>query len=105
VTTLAVVSSLSRAYLDLIIQSIHREKTVVVDTDDGLHAQLKAVGISSIPLRGVGPKSWAERDVRFRELAMPGNLTANFPGTDLPIWKVLSIDRLNFWFRPSSQFD
>ena len=100
-TKLIVASSLSRAFLDLSIQSINREKCIVIDTDDSVRAQLKNVGISSIPVRGLGFKSWAERDTSFRELAMPGNLDMNFPGTDLPVWKVLSIDRLSFWFKPS----
>ena len=98
-TTLVFCSSLSRTFLDIVIQTIHRERCIVVDTTDDIHAQLKSMGISSLPLRVQGDRSWKERDLLFKEIAMPGNLTSNFPGTELPIWKVLSIDRLSFWNR------
>jgi hypothetical protein len=41
-----------------------------------------------------------DRDKQFAELAMPGVFDdATFPRTELPIYEVLSIDRLSFWNR------
>lgn len=73
--------------------------TIVADFDDEIHAKLKSVGISSVPIRVPGDSSWAQRDTDFAKLAMPGSLGFNFQGTDLPIWKTLSLDRLSFWYK------
>ncbi len=82
------------------LESIRLHETVVVDTHDSVHARLTEIGISSIPLRSPGDRGWAERDSSFAELAMPGTqLLEPFGGTNLPMWKVMSIDRLNFWYR------
>lgn len=97
--TLVLFTALSRSLLSLAYDALDSGPTICVDTDDGIHAQLKQAGISSIALRVPNQRTWAERDTAFRELAMPGKLTGNFPDTNLPAWKVLSLDRLNFWYR------
>jgi hypothetical protein len=39
----------------------------------------------------------------FAKIAMPGVLEGyTIPGIDLPLWEVISIDRLRFWYRPSA---
>jgi hypothetical protein len=73
---------------------------ICVDLDDSIHQRLKEIGISSIALRSPGDKDWESRDIGFSDLAMPGiQLDKPFGGTELPMWKVLSIDRYNFWYR------
>lgn len=84
----------------LALESIRLHETVVVDTDDAVHNRLTQIGISSVALRSPGDKGWGERDAAFAKLAMPGTqLLEPFGGTNLPMWKVMSIDRLNFWYR------
>lgn len=84
----------------LALESIRLHETVIVDTDDQVHKRLTEIGISSIGLRSPGDRGWGERDSAFAKLAMPGlQLQEPFAGTNLPMWKVMSIDRLNFWYR------
>lgn len=97
--TLVLASAISNSLIALAYDALDSGDTVIVDFDDEIHAQLKHFGLSSIPIRVPGDKSWAERDRSFAEKAMPGSLDFNFPGTELPVWKVLSLDRLNFWYR------
>lgn len=97
---LVLFTSISPLLERVALDSIRLTDTVVVDTDDSIHARLKEMGISSIPLRSPGELNWETRDVAFRELAMPGiQLDKPFAGTTLPMWKVLSLDRYNFWYR------
>ena len=96
---LVVASAISQAWIALAYDCLDSGPTVVVDFDDAIHAQLKSIGISSIPIRVPGDSSWAQRDTDFAKLALPGSLTEPFPLTDLPMWKVLSLDRLSFWYR------
>ena len=96
---LVVASAISQAWIALAYDCLDSGPTVVVDFDDAIHAQLKSLGISSIPIRVPGDTSWAQRDTDFAKLALPGSLTEPFPLTDLPMWKVLSLDRLSFWYR------
>jgi hypothetical protein len=46
-------------------------------------------------------KSVKEVDAAFKKLAMPGIFGEEvFLDTDLPLWRVLSLDRLKFWYTP-----
>src|SRR3990167_5643819 len=72
---------------------------LVVDTDDSIHAILEQHSISSLPLRAQVKVDWGKRDSAFRELCMPGKqLGISFPTTELPLWKVIAMDRLSFWY-------
>lgn len=45
------------------------------------------------------------KDAEFAKLAMPGKLDGEvFGDTGLEIWKVLSLDRLKFWYEPEFKF-
>ena len=84
----------------LTLESIRLHETVIVDTDDSIHNHLQSIGISSVALRSPGDNGWGDRDKSFAGLAMPGvQLADTFLGTNLPLYKVMSIDRLNFWYR------
>lgn len=88
--------------VNICLSQLHSEagQTIVVDLQDDVHTTLKQVGISSLPIRVSQKMDWGRRDSAFRELAMPGKqLDFDIPGTKLPLWKVLSIDRLSFWYR------
>mgnify|MGYP001618645265 FL=1 len=78
------------------------ENCLVVDTDDSIHAVLEQYAISSLPLRVQVQIDWTKRDSAFRELCMPGKqLGIDFPTSELPLWKVIAMDRLNFWYMPT----
>lgn len=84
----------------LAYQWLRRFETVIMDTDVQVHARLKEIGLSSIMLRSPGDSSWENRDRSFAKLAMPGvQLDKPFLNTNLPMWKVLSLDRYSFWYR------
>ena len=97
--TLVVFTAISNALIATAYNAIRLGDTTCVDLDDSIHARLKDYGISSIPIRVNGDKTWEERDSEFARVAMPGSLDFNFPGLELPIWKVLSLDRFSFWNR------
>lgn len=97
--TLVLFTAIGNGMISLAYDAMDSGQTVCVDFDDAIHAQLKQLGISSIPLRMPGDTSWSQRDSDFAKAAMPGSLDFNFPGTNLPVWKVLSLDRLSFWYR------
>lgn len=75
---------------------------IVVDFDDSVHSVLKQSLISSIPIRIQQTRDWATRDKKFKELFMPGGLAFDIPTTKLEAWKMASLDRFNFWFRPDA---
>jgi len=94
-------TQISQTMLQVALQEIwhNSENCLVVDTDDSIHAILEQYAISSMPLRAQGKVNWSKRDSAFRELCMPGKqLGISFPTTELPIWKVIAMDRLNFWY-------
>ena len=101
-TTLILFTCLSQTLISLALRELHSQcgDTLCVDLDDNTHAILKAHSISSMALRIGGEVNWGERDTKFSELAMPGKqFGLTFPGTELPVWKVIGMDRLNFWYR------
>ena len=102
VETLFLFTSLSHEMIDAAVQESFQSsgQVIFVDLDDSIRGNLKNLGISSVPIRVEKKMDWGKRDTEFRTLAMPGKqLDYNFPGTDLPVWKVLSLDRLSFWYR------
>ena len=70
-----------------------------VSFDDNTYGVLKQAQLSPMPLRATDHSNWKQRDIAFKEVAMPGSLDFNIPGTELPVWQVISLDRLNFFYR------
>lgn len=104
-TTLIVCTTLSETLLSYIFQELRQTAgdAIVIDFDDAIHAELKKHLISSIPIRVSANLDWEKRDGKFRELFMPGKfLNAKIPTTELEAWKMLSLDRFSFWFRPQA---
>jgi len=64
---------------------------------------MKAVGLSPVFIDLGLRVDWAERDAAFKALALPGKLDFCIPSTDLPLWKVISLDRLSFWYGGAMQ--
>ena len=101
-TTLIVCTSLSKLFIRLAIDELMRDSSaIVVDTNAEVHGVLKGHNISSIHLEPARKVrfDWGERDADFKRLFMDGpQLKCNFPGTELPVWKVVALDRFSFWF-------
>ena len=104
VTSLIVATSLSETFLSTIFSVKHDSAgdVIVVDFDDGVHSALRQNLISSIPIRIQQTRDWTTRDKSFKELFMPGGLGFDIPTTKLEAWKMASLDRYNFWFRPDA---
>ena len=101
--TLVIASKVSRLFLSICLEKRQREagKTIYLCLNNESFAALKGIGISPILLNISEGQSRVENDADFYKWAMPGGLNANLPSTDLPAWKVLSLDRLYFWFKNS----
>ena len=101
-TTLIIATSLSQLFVRVIIDALMRDSAaLVVDTNPQVHQTLKGHNISSIHLEPSrkGRIDWGERDANFKRLFMDGEqLKCNFPNTELPVWKVVALDRFSFWF-------
>lgn len=104
VTRLVIATNLSEIFLSTIFSVKHDSAgdVIVVDFDDNVHSALKQNLISSIPIRIQQTRDWTARDKKFRELFMPGGLAFYIPSTKLEVWKMASLDRFNFWFRPDA---
>lgn len=99
-TSLFLFTTYSDFLRDTALRVLYRGDCLVADTDPGIAQALSQAKIASLPIRAVGAQSWAERDTAFKALAMPGvALDIPFPETELPMWKVLSLDRFSFWYR------
>lgn len=103
-TSLIVATNLSETLISTIFSVRHDSAgdVIVVDLDDNVHTALKQNLISSIPIRIQQTNAWTTRDKSFRELFMPGGLGFDIPTTKLEVWKMASLDRFNFWFRPDA---
>ena len=101
-TTLILATRLSQLFIRIAIDELMRDPdTLVVDTNADVHGILKGLNISAIHL---SPDKkvrfdWGERDANFKRLFMDGDqLKCNFPNTELPVWKVVALDRFSFWY-------
>jgi hypothetical protein len=93
--TLYVVSRTSEILTEAMLKDSGRK---VVLTAPRLSAAFASIGLASTPVE-FPPATVLERDVKFADELMPGKYGDTvFPGTDLPAWKILSIDRLRFWY-------
>lgn len=103
ITTLIVATTFSELLLRVAIQE--REwamgSLLFLSPNREVVAAAKPYGINPIFL-SIENKAvdWVERDHSFREFAMPGEgLDFNLPEANLLAWKVLGLDRLNFWYQ------
>lgn len=99
--SLVLASSYTDRFAEEIIRLINRENgnVTVVSTFAEVNIRLKEAGIPSQHMLVTPPENRKERDESFADLAMPGALGGyDFPDTTLPVWQVLSIDRLSFWY-------
>lgn len=71
---------------------------IVVATNASANNALKQAGLPSQFIFFDLPINRKEENRKFSDLAMPGVFGDTlFGGTDFPVWKALSIDRLSFW--------
>mgnify|MGYP001575123663 FL=1 len=101
-TSLAIVSSVSDLLQYYLVREHRRtngELSIIATTQQS-YQQIKQVGLSPILIQPNPKFSWAEHDQLFSKIAMWETEALDFelPGLHLPIWKVLSLDRLSFWF-------
>ena len=101
-TTIIVATRLSQLFIRIAIDELMRDSSViVVDTNAEVHSVLKGHNISSIHLEPAKKArlDWGERDSNFKRIFMDGpQLKCSFPNTDLPVWKVVALDRFSFWY-------
>ena len=101
-TTIIVATRLSQLFIRIAIDELMRDSSViVVDTNAEVHSVLKGHNISSIHLEPAKKArlDWGERDSNFKRIFMDGDqLKCNFPSTELPVWKVVALDRFSFWY-------
>ena len=84
---------------ELLFQNSRGLVTVVTDKPH-IVDKFKELGIHSLLLRD-RHMDISKQDKTFADLFMPG-LLEDQSIEGLPLWKVLSLDRLKFWFNPSS---
>ena len=99
--SIIVATSLSQTLLSIIYKEQHvtAGDTLVIDLDDSSRATLGNYSIGSLALRPQVVTNWEKRDRAFKALSMPGaQLGEMFPDTKLPLYKVMAMDRLNFWY-------
>ena len=95
---LFIVTKSSELLLSHIINTPADERIVIAD--NRFAEPFLNIGVQIIPIVPRGTTT-AERDKSFYEAAMPGQFGDTvFPSTELPVWKVLGIDRLRFWYYP-----
>lgn len=95
---LFIVTKSSELLLSHIVNTPADERIVIADNK--LAEPFLNIGVQIVPIIPRGTTT-AQRDKSFYDIAMPGLFgDAVFPSTELPIWKVLGIDRLRFWYYP-----
>lgn len=100
-TTLILCTSLSNLLIhEILIEHNNQSGDVIIlSTNPDANKTLKEIGLPSQYISTNIEQSWTDRDSSFRELCMPGVFgDTKFDGTELEIYKVLGIDRLNFWY-------
>ena len=99
--TLFLITNLNKNLLNKVFELYNQEQDSIFVTDSNqIESYLKEnFGIKCVVLKSSIQNSWAEKDRKFAELFMPGIFEdKTFEGTNLPYHKVLSIDRLSFYF-------
>ena len=100
-TTLILCTSLSNLLIREILVEHNNQSgdVIILSTNTSANKSLKEIGLPSQFISTSIEQSWTDRDSEFRELCLPGVFgDTKFAGTQLEIYKVLGIDRLNFWY-------
>ena len=72
---------------------------LILTPSQDVKRELERIGFDVTLLSYHISSSWENRDKLFKKVAMPGEiLNINFPDTNLPVWEILSLDRLSFFF-------
>jgi len=105
VTSLFCFTTPAPLLISIAIEQSHKTggDCIYVDFDDQTHAALKQAQLSPTPIRATDHSNWHQRDTAFKAIAMPGILDFPIPSTELPVWQVISLDRLNFFYRGNAQ--
>jgi hypothetical protein len=102
--TLFVITSLSDLMINRLLFEHSRGDIIVVTPRQDVADLLAQFGIDAFLLATDIHSDIEGRDRQFKELAMPGVFSDTaFDTSDLPVWQVLSIDRLKFWYTPESE--
>ena len=99
--TLFLITNLNKNFLNKVFELYHQEQDSIFITDSKqIESYIKEnFGIKCLTLKSSIQNSWAEKDKKFAQLFMPGVFEdKTFDGTSLPYHKVLSMDRLSFYF-------
>ena len=97
--SLFVITTMSQLMMNTLLHEHNENEVTVVTPYESVAHDMFNLGISCFlleeKLMGI-----SARDRIFADEMMPGIMESygDFPGTDLPVWKVLSLDRLKFWF-------
>lgn len=95
---LFVVTKSSELLLSHVINTPADERIVIAD--NRFAEPFLNIGVQIVPIVPRNTTT-ADRDKSFYTAAMPGLFGDTvFPSTELPVWKVLGIDRLRFWHYP-----
>jgi len=97
--SLFVITTMSQLMLDILLHEHNENDVTVVTPYDNVANDMFNLGISCFPIKQK-TMSISEQDRMFADEMLPGVMESygNFLGTELPVWKVLSLDRLKFWF-------
>jgi hypothetical protein len=97
--SLFIITTISQLMLDTLLHEQNESEVTVVTPYDNIAHDMFNLGISCFPIKQK-TMGISDMDKMFAEEMLPGVMESygNFPGTDLPVWKVLSLDRLKFWF-------
>jgi hypothetical protein len=96
---LFIVTLMSDSMLFLLLKENAKNNVIVVTPYPDVKNNMDRLGIPCFSLRNKN-LSISEKDRLFAEEMMPGKMEVynNLPETELPVWKVISLDRLKFWF-------
>lgn len=105
-SSLFYISSMSPIMFDVMLRE-HLQSAgdiTVFTTREDVESVVRQLGIDAYLLSSSNKNvSIRQRDELFFDAAMPGDFADTcFPNTDLPIWQVLGIDRLKFWYSPQN---
>lgn len=97
--SLFIITRVSPPVIDLIIQKKNIGEVALVSPYPQTISYFASLGINGFLLRQKN-LTISEKDRLFAEKMLPGKMEAygNFKDEELPVWKVLSLDRLKFWF-------
>lgn len=101
--TLFYVSSLNRPYIyNYLIQTNIEKECLFLTREPSIAQELKRIGITRVFIISIHEdRPTAERDKTFADEFMPGVFgSQTYTETDLPVYSVMSLDRLFFWRTP-----